>query len=269
MATRVLVLSPRYTSDSRVIRNAALQAGWNVERLGNWRVPERLLGRDVVLYGEPLFVEVIAARLSLALLDVPSDWLIHLPMCYRKRAIHLTTLGEARILSQPTFVKPADGRKGFEGTVYASGAQLPSVEILPDATPVLTAEPVTWEVEFRCFVLERQIMTISPYLRNGGPARTPEGIWEASSEEFEQMRVFMETFLADMDVHLPPAIVVDAGKIRDRGWAVVEANAAWGAGFCDCDPTQILSVLGRACIRRAQLSDDDSVWVKNNDLPFA
>jgi hypothetical protein len=38
-------------------------------------------------------------------------------------------------------------------------------------------------------------------------------------------------------------VVVDVGFIRDRGWAVIEQNAAWGAGIYECDPLQVLEVL--------------------------
>jgi hypothetical protein len=263
MAAPTLVLSPRYTSDSRALRAAALEAGWSVERLGGWRVPERLYGREVVLYGEPLFVEVIAARLSLALIDAPFDWLLHLPMRYRLRTIELTTLGEARTFTLPTFVKPADGRKGFEGTVYSSAAPLPPAESVPDATPVFVAEPATWEIEFRCFILEKRVMTLSPYLRNGEIALAGDGTWEASLEEYEQARGYIEALLADQEVCLPPAIVIDIGKIRDRGWGVVEANTAWGAGIYGCDASRVLPVLARSCIRREQLTEDDTAWVLN------
>lgn len=260
MPTHTLVLSPRYTSDSRVLRNAALQAGWHVERLGGWHILDRLYGRDVVLYGEPSFIEVIAASLHLSLLDAPFDWLLHLPPRYRKRSIELSTLGAARVISQPTFVKPADGRKGFEGKVYVSGAHLPSSDILPDTTPVLMAEPVRWEVEFRCFLLEREVMTISPYILQGKLALTETGTWEASPTEYKQAQAFLETMLADQTVPLPPAIVIDVGKIQKRGWAVLEANAAWGAGLYGCDPASVLSVLARACLRREQLTEDDARW---------
>jgi len=33
------------------------------------------------------------------------------------------------------------------------------------------------------------------------------------------------------------------GHIKDRGWAVVEANAAWGSGLYGCDPVKVLEVL--------------------------
>lgn len=255
-----LILSPRDTSDARALRLAAEDAGWEVAQLGNWRAPQHLHGREVALYGEPLFAEVIAARLSLALIEAPFDWLVHLSMCYRQRQIALATLGNARTLSQPTFVKPADGRKSFVGRVYRSGADLPPAEMLPNTTQVFLADPVTWEIEFRCFVLERQIMTMSPYLREGALVETAEGRWEASPAEYEQARVFLEMLLADQEISLPPALVIDVGNIREKGWAVIEANAVWGAGIYGCDPTKVLPVLARSCVRRDQLTTEDAVW---------
>ena len=35
----------------------------------------------------------------------------------------------------------------------------------------------------------------------------------------------------------------DVRIIEDRGWAVVEQNAAWGSGIYGCDPEQVLEVL--------------------------
>ncbi|XVQ09324.1 ATP-grasp domain-containing protein [Spirillospora sp. CA-255316] len=251
-----LVLSPRYTADSRTLRTAAGAAGWGVERLGGWRAPGRLRGRDVVLYGEPLFVEVIAAQLGLAMLDAPADWLPGLPERHRKRRIETSTLGEARALTGPAFVKPADGRKGFEGAVYRDGAGLP--DALPDDTPVLVADPVTWEVEYRCFVLEGGVVTLSPYLRRGELAQDEDGQWPASPDERSQAQQYAAELLAEVDV--PPAIVIDIGRIEGHGWAVVEANSAWGAGVYGCDPRHVLNVLARARVPRNRLTPADARW---------
>jgi hypothetical protein len=46
---------------------------------------------------------------------------------------------------------------------------------------------------------------------------------------------------------LPVAVAVDVGVIRTRGWAVIECNAAFGAGIYGCDPLEILRVLRCAC----------------------
>jgi hypothetical protein len=258
----ILVLSPRYTSDSKVLRVASGRAGWKAERLGGWRAPDRLRGQDVALYGEPTFVEVIAAQLGLALIDAPSDWLPGLPERHRRRTIAMSTLAEVRAsLVRPTFVKPADGRKAFEGKVYDSPARLPGEEILPGSTPVFTCEPVTWDIEFRCFVLEGSVAAMSPYLRDGELALTEDGIWEASDDDTQEARNYATELLADAQVPIPPAIVLDIGRIKDRGWAVVESNAAWGAGLYGCDPQVVLEVLARSCTPRERVPDSDRAWI--------
>jgi len=258
----VLVLSPRYSADSRVLRRAAYQAGWHVERLGGWQAPERLSGRKLIFAGELSFMKVIAHTLSWALLDAHPDWLLHLPWRYNKRALQGMTLSEARTLSQPTFVKPTI-EKLFESRVYSSGAHLP--EALPDTTAVLTSEPVCWDVEFRFFVRERRVMTFSSYWRGNHPTRRDDGTWEAELAEVVEAQDFLNALLADPSVKIPPTIVIDIGKIRDRGWAVVEANAAWAAGIYGCDPLQVLLTLERACVHRDQLTADDALWECNRD----
>lgn len=41
-------------------------------------------------------------------------------------------------------------------------------------------------------------------------------------------------------------VVLDIGTISGRGWAVVEANAAWGSGIYGCDPMEVLGVIRHA-----------------------
>jgi hypothetical protein len=68
--------------------------------------------------------------------------------------------------------------------------------------------------------------------------------------------------LADQEVALPVAVVLDVGLIAGKGWAVVEANAAWGSGIYGCDPAAVLPVLRRASIPRAALTDADARWAR-------
>ena len=63
-------------------------------------------------------------------------------------------------------IEPCDvPHKLFAARVYSSGTELPREEWLADHLPVLVSEPVTWQVEYRCFVLERRVVTLSPYWR--------------------------------------------------------------------------------------------------------
>ena len=258
----VLLLPPRVTPDSQTLQQAALDLGWGVERLENWRPPLRLRDADVVLYGEPLFVDIVAEPLGVALLETPPDWLIDVSRRYLQRDIRYSTLEAARHTSKAMFIKPALD-KCFPAGVYPTGADLPeNVALLPDATLVLLAEPVYWEVEFRCFVLERALMTLSPYLREGELAQVEDGSWPAAPEEVEEAARFLHLVLADVSVPLPPAVVLDVGKIRGKGWAIIEANAAWGSGIYGCSPVQVLRTLRRATLKEIAVTPSDRPWVR-------
>jgi hypothetical protein len=163
-------------------------------------------------------------------------------------------------LRDPRFIKPADD-KCFAARVYESGSQLPSEDVLPDSTSVLIAEPVSWEVEYRCFVLERQVLTSSVYLRNGELAQHQDRTWDAPDSEASEALDLARTVLRDPAVRIPPAAVLDVGRIAGRGWAVVESNAAWGSGIYGCNPAAVLRVIQRACIRRNKLNEVDRAWV--------
>jgi hypothetical protein len=257
---KTLVLPPRYSPDSIALAGAAAVQGWGVERLASWNPPPWLANEEVVLYGEPLFAAIVAESLVLALLSPPPDWLTHLPEPLKLREIRFKTLGEARRLDRPTFVKPAED-KCFQARVYQSAAELPSEGVLLGTTPVLVAEPVEWTVEWRCFVREGEVVTSSPYWRNGALAQAPDGSWPAPAGEREQALEFAALVLGQKEVYLPPAVVLDVGKIMGKGWAVIEANAAWGSGIYGCAPEVVLRVVERACVRRTLLAEEDRKWV--------
>ncbi len=60
---------------------------------------------------------------------------------------------------------------------------------------------------------------------------------------------------------MPPAVVLDVGHLQGRGWAVVEANAAWGSGIYGCEPASVLRVVERACVHRTRIGEEDRKWV--------
>jgi len=166
------------------------------------------------------------------------------------------TLKECRAFSKPTFIKPASG-KLFDAKVYESGAELPSADSQDDDTPVLISEPVIWEKEFRCFIRERQLMTLSAYSQDG------ELNLDATEADILSAQKFCQTLLADNSFELPPSIVVDVGIIEDKGWAVVEANPVFASGIYNCDPTKVLDCLSLACMPLHNTTEDLKQWVVN------
>jgi hypothetical protein len=256
---KTLFLPARYTPDSIALHGAAIEAGWQVERLLSWHPPSHLRHRDAAIYGEPLFGAVVAEELSLFLLEPPVGWLAALPWKYALREVSFTTLGEAKKYPRRAFIKPADD-KCFPARVYENGSALPVTDALPDSTPVLISEPVVWEVEFRFFILERQIASFSPYAHRS--VIQAENRNEASGTvEAEEVVECCNQLLADSSVLIPPSVAIDIGKIESRGWAVVEANAAWASGIYGCDPGKVLDVIARACVRSEEAGPEERRWI--------
>jgi hypothetical protein len=203
-----LVLSPRHTDDSQALWRVAIARGWDVHRLPAWRIGDDLLdANEPFLYVEALFGPTLADELGVRLLDPPEDWLCMLPERYGRREVRLSTLGEARRLSVPTFVKPPND-KSFPAAVYGSG-ELPAA--FDPEMKVLISEPVAFASEFRCFVLDRRIRTFSLYARQG--ESMPTGSW--SDEETAQLLSFASALFADGDVDFPLLACSIADRLKE------------------------------------------------------
>jgi hypothetical protein len=145
--------------------------------------------------------------------------------------------------------------------VYDPGA-LPASVLLPWDTPVLISEAVEMELEFRCFLVDRRVSTLSPYLRNGRLVETDEGAWPASDGEFAAAETFATALLADPRVRVPPSVVLDVGRLNDGHWVVIELNPSWASGVYGCNPERALEVIRRACVPRSRLTDEDRHWLR-------
>jgi hypothetical protein len=240
-AMPTLILTPRMTDDSIALWRAAGRLGWNVDRMTRFILPDDYPPLDdPVLYVEGLTAPLIAEQLGLSISEPPVDWLVTLPERYRKREIRMMPLREAKTLTERWFMKPPND-KSFEAAVRI-GAELPD-GFDPDS-PVLVSECVRWRVEYRCFVLDRQVRTCSIYLRDGQLQR--DFGFAAPDEEVADMLAFARSMLADPEVRLHDAAVIDIGMIEGRGWAVVEQNAPWGSGLYGSDAEEALRVIERS-----------------------
>jgi hypothetical protein len=185
--------------------------------------------------------------------------LVKLPRELRHRKVAITTLSDARTHTAPQFVKPADG-KVFEPKVYATGDDLPSVEQIGDIK-VLVSEPVTFVNEVRCFVLEGEVLSASPYWRNDALAQAADGSWPFEGNEESEALSFARQVLMHPKVSSPTAFVLDVGLTLEYGWAVIEGNPCWGAGLYGCDASAALQAGRRAIRRRRDISEEDLRWV--------
>lgn len=235
-----VLMSSRHTEDDQAIWRAAIGRGWSVVRARGIQLPD-IDDSEIIIYVEALFAAVIAKKIGRKLLDPSESWLAQVPYEFTKRKIELATLGDARTFTKPAFVKPPND-KSFVAQVYEAGTQLP--DEFDDDTSVLIAEPVKWESEFRCFCLDGKVKTLSPYVQAGVHAKVNH--YKADAQDLETATRFAETVLEATQTITPNAIVLDVGQIEGNGWAVVEANGAWGSGVYGCDPNAVLDVIRHA-----------------------
>lgn len=258
-----LILSPNYSEDSRDLWRAALDLGWGCHRLQSWRAPAELAQQaPLVFYGEPLFVASVAQQLGHVLLEAPLDWLAHLPPELLRRRVRAGTLEQVLGWPGRAFLKPADDKR-FPAAVYDDPSRIPCLELLPSDSPLLWSEPVDFVLEVRAFVLHRQVATASAYARHGDRVYEP---WAQTGERHDAL-AFLERTLGEERVPLPPAAVLDVGLLAQGGWAIIEANPAWGAGVYQCQATQVLPVLARACWPEGAVPPEDQRWVLPRELP--
>lgn len=243
MEKPTLILPPRFSPDSNALWRAALALGWPIERLQGWTVPQELRGLQVVIYGESLWANHIAEQLGVHLFQPPLDFLARLPQEQVGRKIEFGTLAAARQKTFPLFVKPA-GDKAFEARVYGSPSELPASDFWPEELPVLTSEVVQWEVEYRCFVLDGKVETGSSYWRGETSTQDETGAYVSPPDELKAAILFANRVCKSKKRKWHYAGgVLDVGIIENRGWAVVEANPAFGAGIYGCDPEKVLKVV--------------------------
>lgn len=204
-------------------------------------------------YGGPALGAAVADDLGVALLEPPDDWLPGLGGEFTHRRIRATTLGEARGLPGPVFVKPPRD-KTFPAAVYETGRALPDG---PDGMPVLVSEVVDWAAEFRLFVLDGEIRTGAQYASYGRLEVAPL----KDHDQRHAVRDFVRRLLTEHGKDLPSAVVVDIGLVNGE-WAVVEANMPWFSTVYAADPARALEVTLRAAGPREAVRERDRIFVR-------
>ena len=194
-------------------------AGGEVLRLGRFWDPPALDPTCVRVYGADSYCLVLAQKLGLALVSPPDDLLLHLAPALTKRALYGTTLADAATLAFPAFIK-SFVPKLLRSRIYKSAADLSAEgRGLEPGTALCVSEIVTFVAEARSWLLDGEVLSIACY--------------EGDAD------VTLARALAVATGHDPATTspcVVDLGLTDDRGWVVIEANAAWGAGLNGCDP---------------------------------
>lgn len=239
----IIALSPMYTEDSNNLKKASLNSLYELNRFNTkWNVPEEFRADVIAVYGEDIYAEIVSEQCDLTLLKPTDDWLNHIDESFTQRKISYGQLKDF-IKEENIFIKCSDF-KTFKAGVYQKISDIKGFDSLDKDITVFTSEVVEWELEVRCFVFNNEIKTYSSYWRNNVFDTTM-----LSEKEQKDMFTFFESFIQKYSFTLPPAIVLDFGIIKGKGWTLIEANPAWCSGLYACDAEKALEVIVKSCIK--------------------
>jgi hypothetical protein len=230
-----LILSSRYTTESKILRSAAQALGWETFRCEGDRIPNGYAHRTA----QHAIYCTVPGAFTMA------------------RQLDAILLGKATGIDEPCFIKPALG-KSFDAAVRTGQELGVAASHLPPELLVHASEVVEWEAEYRCFVRNGEVAALSPYRRGAvtfssyaTPLKGPRRELEAASE-------FADAVLKAAPC--PGAFVMDVGIVKDKGWAVVEPNECWGSGIYGCPPAKVLEVLLAATVPGRSATEEDLKW---------
>jgi hypothetical protein len=221
-----LLIPDKPDAERDALAVAFARRGGTVHRLDRFWEPPRFEPSSVRVYGADSFCLVLQQKLGFPLCSPDDGLMLRVPPEFLRCQLRQLTLGEVLGSSFPVFVKPTMPKQ-FRGAVYRSAEEIgQECRGLKPETPVFVAEVVSFTAEVRCFVLEGRVLDAAVYEGNA---------------DLAEAVAFVAALISAME--LPRIVVVDVGFIVGRGWAVIEFNAAWGAGLNGCDPEKVLPAI--------------------------
>ncbi len=190
-----LICSSRYTLDSQILRRTAQQLGWETLRLDGEKVPDWFEppDRQIAIFFTAPHVFEIGKQLSRRLIGCNPDWAVHLPPEFLKRELWQTRLRDALDTITEHFVKHAVS-KAFPAAIYNRQSLAATTAALHPDSLVHVGEPVRWTHEFRCFVANRKVMAVSPYVYEGVIVTDHDSIPAISDGERSEVCAFASPF---------------------------------------------------------------------------
>ena len=239
--------------------------------------------RGVVVAGEPgLFWPAVAAGPDVAwwmpiefatLLHCEGDcpalsapgasWLSGVDTDLTGRTVHTSRVEEfdGPPAGIPLWCKPAEAKiERFPGGWYTPD-QVAALELHPGSWVQWTPTRLDLSVEFRCYVLEGAVETVSPYLLGDLTfydldEATLAAVPAADATEFAR------TVVDRLGAAQPVAYVLDVGfDLLSGRWVVVEANPAWCSAWYGCAIDAVLATITASC-----RCEDEWRWVPDAEL---
>ena len=161
----------------------------------------------------------------------------------------------------PLWCKPAEAKLESFPAGWRTAAEVAALDLHPGSWVQWTPTRLDLSVEFRCYVLEGAVLTVSPYLLGD---LTFYDLDEAplAAVSTGDASAFARTVVAHLGAAQPAAYVLDVGfDLLSGRWVVVEANPAWCSAWYGCAIDAVLATITASC-RCA----DEWRWVPDAEL---
>ena len=213
----------------------------------------------------------IRAGTPIKLAGPTTQWFTGLGTAVTGRAWSALTIEQAtaQVGEHALLVKLADAKhRAFPARRFTSVSDLvAALERLqpgPDLELLGTPEWLDIDSEYRVFTRAREVTAWSAYRVQDDPWSPLLHTHHASFHE--QAAEFVGEVLAELDdSSVPPAACLDAARLHDGRFVVLEANQSWAAGPYGCDPDGVL-----ASVLAANAETDPRwTWAPPTGLPGA
>lgn len=193
---------------------------YTIKRIHRRQLP---LGPDTFVAGDTDAMHGAMRQLGIEV-PAPDDYPVAL-RTYLHRDVRISSLGEVERAFEsgvlaPTFVKPADRRKGFTGEVLYSERDIAALGNVSRRQRVWCSEVVRWVAEFRVYVVDERIVSVDRY--SGDESVVLDlGVVQAAVAEYRRSGT------------APCAYGIDFGVLAGGETALVEANDGYALGAYD------------------------------------
>ena len=244
----MLLILPPFGYDPREenarLAQTASCLGWSVHHSGiSWRMPKNLIGHEGAVHGTPYFCQVVADQMGWDLLANPIDWITTLSEEHIRRNIVLSTLGDAKRLTEKKFIRPAEEDHLFPAKVYEDGSKIQTNTVFDNAS-VLVSDTIPYMTEWRCFVKDRHVVSVCCYRFNKEINQKHLWCWDVSSATD-----FVNKMLRDESVSCVSS-TIDVGRSKKGFMSVIETSPAWASDTFGCELVGTLDSIKASCIMR-------------------
>lgn len=239
-----LILYSQFNVETRILRKAASERGWNTFRSEGGVIPEHLSG-STALYCPPPESFRLASQLKIKLIGCSAKWLTELPDNFLGRKLWLSSIKDLSDFEGEFFIKPALS-KTFQAGIFEINEALTVLKNYPSDLKIIISTPVVFTSEYRCFISKTKVKTVSPYKVGNDIFNSYEKPLKSRPEDINDAIKFVDSVVKK--VPCPQSFVLDVGQLNNGDWAVIEANESWAAAPYGCNLNDVLDTISQACI---------------------